>query len=133
MQAALIGLIQSGKSTLLSAVSGKDIPHPGTTAIEEGIVTIPDERVEWLAALHNSKKITHAAIDCFDVPGFDFTSEHGRAAARRYLQQIRTVDLLEDMSSIKDKTSRTALLMPRNDTSLKLLVLILLLNFLLVE
>ena len=94
MQAAVIGLLQSGKSTLVSAISGKAMPHPGTTAIEEAIVSVPDERVDWLATLHNSKKITHATIDCLDVPGFSFTDEHGRAAARRYLQQLRTVDLL---------------------------------------
>jgi GTP-binding protein YchF len=94
MQAAIIGLLQSGKSTLVSAISGKEIPHAGTTTIEEAIVSVPDERVDWLAALHNSKKITHATIDCLDVPGFNFADEHGRAAARRYLQQIRTVDLL---------------------------------------
>ncbi len=94
MQAAVIGLLQSGKSTLVSAISGKALPHPGTTAIEEAIVSVPDERVDWLAGLHKSKKITHATIDCLDVPGFNFADEHGRAAARRYLQQLRTVELL---------------------------------------
>jgi GTP-binding protein YchF len=94
MQAAVIGLLQSGKSTLVSAISGKHMPHAGTTAIEEAIVSVPDERVDWLAELHKSKKVTHATIDCLDVPGFSFADEHGRAAARRYLQQIRTVDML---------------------------------------
>jgi GTP-binding protein YchF len=94
MQAAIIGLLQSGKSTLVSAVSGKHLPPVGTTSIEEAIVTVPDERVDWLAEIHKSKKITHATIDCLDVPGFSFADEHGRAAARRYLQQIRTVDML---------------------------------------
>jgi GTP-binding protein YchF len=94
MQAAVIGLLQSGKSTLVSAISGKHMPPAGTTAIEEAIVSVPDERVDWLAEIHKSKKITHATIDCLDVPGFSFVDEHGRAAARRYLQQIRTVDML---------------------------------------
>lgn len=94
MQAAVIGLLQSGKSTLVSAISGKAMPQPGTTVIEEAIVSVPDERVDWLSKLHDSKKITHATIDCLDVPGFNFADEHGRAAARRYLQQIRTVELL---------------------------------------
>ena len=94
MKTAIIGLLQSGKSTLVSAISGKALPHPGTTAIEEAIVSVPDERADWLAKLHNSKKITHATIDCLDVPGFSFADDHGRAAARRYLQQLRTVELL---------------------------------------
>jgi GTP-binding protein YchF len=94
MQAAVIGLLQSGKSTLVSAISGKHMPPAGTTAIEEAIISVPDERVDWLGELHRSKKITHATVDCLDVPGFNFADEHGRAAARRYLQQIRTVELL---------------------------------------
>jgi GTP-binding protein YchF len=36
----------------------------------------------------------HATVDALDVPGFDFTSDHGRAAARRLIGQIRTVDML---------------------------------------
>jgi GTP-binding protein YchF len=94
MQAAVIGLLQSGKSTLVSAISGKHMPPVGTTAIEEAIVSVPDERIDWLGELHRSKKIMHATIDCLDVPGFNFADEHGRAAAKRYLQQIRTVELL---------------------------------------
>lgn len=94
MQAAIIGLLQSGKSTLVSAISGKHMPPAGTTAIEEAIVSVPDERVDWLSRLHNCKKTSHATIDCLDVPGFNFADEHGRTAARRHLQQIRTVELL---------------------------------------
>ena len=94
MQAAIIGLLQSGKSTLVSAISGRHMPLAGTTAIEEAIFSVPDERVDWLAELHKSKKITLATIDCLDVPGFNFADEHARTAARRHLQQIRTVDLL---------------------------------------
>ena len=40
------------------------------------------------------KKKVHATIDCLDVPGFNFADEHGRAAARRYIEKIRTVELL---------------------------------------
>ncbi|MBN1795382.1 MAG: redox-regulated ATPase YchF [Sedimentisphaerales bacterium] len=94
MKTAIIGLLQSGKSTLLSAISGKDVPPAGITNIEEVIVPVPDERLDWLQKLYDSKKITHATIDCLDVPGFSFTDDHGRAAARRYFQQMRTVELL---------------------------------------
>lgn len=88
-----MGLLQSGKSTILSAVSGKAI-STGSTAIEEAIVAVPDERLEWLAKHYRPKKIVHATIDCLDVPGFNFADEHGRAGARRLINQIRAVDLL---------------------------------------
>jgi len=94
LKAALLGLLQSGKSTILSAVSGKALPAPGSVAIEEAIVPVPDERLGWLTEYYKPKKTVPATIDCLDVPGFNFADEHGRAAARRLINQIRTVDML---------------------------------------
>jgi len=94
LKVALLGLLQSGKSTILSAVSGKKIPPIGSTSIEEAIVPVPDERLGWLTDYYKPKKTVYATIDCLDLPGFNFTDEHGRAAARRLINQIRTVELL---------------------------------------
>jgi GTP-binding protein YchF len=94
LKVALLGLLQSGKSTIFSAVSGKAVPPVGSTAIEEAIVHVPDERLDWLTELHKPKKTTYATVDCLDLPGFNFADEHGRAAARRLINQIRTVDLI---------------------------------------
>ena len=94
MKVALLGLLQSGKSTILSAISGKAIPAVGATAIEEAIVPVPDERLDWLTQYYKPKKTTYATIDCLDMPGFNFADEHGRAVARRLINQIRTIDLL---------------------------------------
>jgi len=93
LKVALIGLTQSGKSTLLSAISGKNISI-GSVNIEEAVVPVPDERLDWLTKLYKPKKTTPGTIDCLDIPGFDFTSDNGRAAARRLINQIRTVDLI---------------------------------------
>jgi GTP-binding protein YchF len=70
------------------------VPPVGSTAIEEAIVAVPDERVDWLVEYYKPKKTTCATIDCLDLPGFNFTDEHGRTAARRLINQIRTVDML---------------------------------------
>jgi GTP-binding protein YchF len=94
LKVALLGLMQSGKSTIMSAVSGKKIPPIGSTTIEEAIMPVPDERLDWLRDYYNPKKTTYATIDCLDLPGFNFIDEHGRAAARRLINQIRTVELL---------------------------------------
>ena len=94
MKVALIGLMQSGKSTILASVSGRETPAIGSVAIEEAIVPVPDERFDFLAEYCKPKKTTHATIDCLDTPGFNFTDEHGRTAARRLINKIRTVDLL---------------------------------------
>src|SRR5512146_83615 len=86
--------MQSGKSSILSAISGKAMPQIGSTAIEEAIVPVPDERINWLSELYKPKKTTYATIDCLDLPGVSFSDEHGRAAARRLINQIRSVDML---------------------------------------
>jgi GTP-binding protein YchF len=87
-------LIQSGKSSIFSAISGKAMPPIGSTSIEEAIVPVPDERIDLLTKLYKPKKITYATIDCLDLPGISFIDEHGRAAARRLINQIRTADML---------------------------------------
>jgi len=70
------------------------MPAVGAMAIEEAIVPVPDERLDWLAKHYNPKKVVHATVDCLDVPGLNFADEHGRTAARKLINQIRTVELL---------------------------------------
>jgi GTP-binding protein YchF len=92
MKVALIGLQQSGKSTILSAISGKEAAA-GSTEIHEQMVPVPDERLDWLAGLYQPEKVVRATVDSIDLPGLSFVDEHGRAAARRLFGNIRTVDL----------------------------------------
>ena len=94
MKVALVGLMQSGKSTLLSAVSGREPAAIGSTRIVEAVVPVPDERIDWLTGLYRPKKTTYATVDCADLPGFSFVDAAGRAAARRLIDQVRTVDML---------------------------------------
>lgn len=94
MKSALIGLMQSGKSTLLAGVSGKPMPPAGSTTIDEAVVPVPDGRLDWLTDYHKPKKTTRATIDCLDLPGFNFNDDSGRAAARRLIDPIRRVDML---------------------------------------
>jgi hypothetical protein len=93
MKVALIGLQQSGKSTILSAISGKPMPPLGSTDIHEQVVPVPDERLDWLNGLYQPNKVVRATIDCLDLPGVSFVDEHGRAAARKLFGNIRTMDL----------------------------------------
>ncbi|MFH1371241.1 MAG: redox-regulated ATPase YchF [Planctomycetota bacterium] len=94
MKVALLGLMQSGKSTLFSAISGKQMLPAGTTTIEQAVVACPDERIDWLSTIYKPEKKVYATIDCLDVPGLNFADDHGRAAARRLIDQVRTVDML---------------------------------------
>jgi GTP-binding protein YchF len=94
LKVALLGLLESGKSTIFSAMSGKGISPVGSTTIEEAMVSVPDERLDWLAEYYKPKKTTYATIDCLDLPGLNFIDEHGRVASRRLINQIRTVELV---------------------------------------
>jgi hypothetical protein len=94
LKVALLGLLESGKSTIFASLSGKPMPLVGATTMEEAIVHVPDQRLDWLTEHYRPKKTTYATIDCLDLPGFNFLDEHGRAAARRLISQIRTVDML---------------------------------------
>ena len=94
MKAAFLGAIGSGKSTLLAAVSGRKVHHGGSVQIEEVIATVPDERLDWLFQHYKPKKKVNATIDCLDLPGLSFADDHSRAAARRLLEQVRTVEML---------------------------------------
>ena len=80
MKTALLGLSQSGKSTIFSAISGKAIPPMGLNNIEEAIVPVPDERLVWLEKLYKPAE---------DGPGDDRRAGpaglqlHGRARPDR--------------------------------------------------
>jgi len=93
LKAAFLGLAQSGKSTLVSAVSGKSPAPMGSVDVHEVMVSVPDERLDWLTGLYQPKGTVHATVDCVDMPGLSFTDDHGRAAARKLLNQSRTADM----------------------------------------
>lgn len=93
MKAAFIGLMQSGKSTILSAVTGKEPAPMGSTDIHAEMVPVPDERMDWLTELYQPKKTVQATVDCQDLPGLSFMDEHGRTAARRLFNDVRTLDM----------------------------------------
>ena len=94
MKVALLGLMQSGKSTLVSAVSGREASAAGAARIVETVLPVPDERIDWLTGLYEPKKTTYATVECADVPGLSFVDPAGRAAARRLFEQVRMADML---------------------------------------
>ena len=108
MKVALLGLMQSGKSTLFSAISGKQMLPAGTTNIEQAIIASPDERIVWLTGHYKPKKTVYATIECLDVPGLNFSDDHGRAAAKRLIDQIRIVDMIALVIGAYDASANPA-------------------------
>ncbi|MBN2211829.1 MAG: redox-regulated ATPase YchF [Sedimentisphaerales bacterium] len=96
MQAALIGLTQSGKSTLFSAVT-EGHTHAGAAIghqTDKAVVKVPDDRLAVLTEVYQPKKTTHATIEFLDLPGLSFLDEAHRQEARRIVAQARQADML---------------------------------------
>lgn len=73
MKVTLIGLPNSGKTTIFNAVTGQNLDTPiySTTSDEAnpGIVKVPDARVDRLSEIYAPKKTTYATIEYLDLPG----------------------------------------------------------------
>lgn len=72
MKLGIIGLPQSGKTTIFNALTRSNRPlamSAGRIEITTAVVDVPDERLLRLAALFASKKIVHAQISFADVAG----------------------------------------------------------------
>src|SRR6266576_1766953 len=62
----LVGLPQSGKSTLFTALTKLGAAGGRSS---QAVVPVPDPRVAVLAELERSRKIVHAQVRFVDVPG----------------------------------------------------------------
>ncbi len=98
MKLGVVGLPNVGKSTLFNAIT-----HAGAMAanfpfctIEPnvGIVAVPDERLDKLAALYNSKKIVPATIEFVDIAGLVRGASKGEGLGNKFLSHIREVDAI---------------------------------------
>jgi GTP-binding protein YchF len=94
MNCAILGLPQSGKSTLFTAVSGIKPDPSDTVHHKRAVVSVPDARLPALANEFRSKKTTYATIEFWDFPGCYLADAHGRDQWRRFLPDLRQADAL---------------------------------------
>ncbi len=96
MQVALIGLSQSGKTTLFSAVTEGHVPAGAGSAhqVDKAIVKVPDPRLQILTDMYSPKKTIPATIEFLDLPGLSFADEPSKQDARRIIAQARQTDML---------------------------------------
>ena len=98
MKLGVVGLPNVGKSTLFNAITqaGAEIANYPFCTIEPnvGVVAVPDERLEKLAALYNSKKITPTYLKFVDIAGLVKGASRGEGLGNKFLSHIREVDAI---------------------------------------
>lgn len=99
LKAGIVGLPNVGKSTLFNAVTrtrkaqAANFPFC-TIEPNVGIVNVPDERLDRLAALTGSEKTIYAAIEFVDIAGLVKGASEGEGLGNQFLSHIREVDAI---------------------------------------
>ena len=84
MDIAIIGLPQSGKTTLFNALTlGKsDASGGGAAELHVGVVKVPDPRLDYLAGIYRPRKVVPAEIRYTDLPGPDAMAKSAGISGR---------------------------------------------------
>ena len=98
MKLGIVGLPNVGKSTLFNAITNAGVPADNyafcTIDPNVGVVSVPDERLEWLRDVHKPKKFTPAVIEFVDIAGLVKGASRGEGLGNKFLSNIRTTDAI---------------------------------------
>lgn len=98
LQVGIVGLPNVGKSTLFKALTKNpvDINNYPFCTIEPnvGVVEVPDERLDKLAAMSKSAKIVPTVIEFVDIAGLVKGAAEGEGLGNKFLANIREVDAI---------------------------------------
>ena len=121
MKLGVVGLPNVGKSTLFNAITQAkaEIANYPVCTIEPnvGVVAVPDERLDKLAALYDSKKITPTYLKFVDIAGLVKGASRGEGLGNKFLSHIREVDAIvhvvrcfedADVTHVSDKIDPVA-------------------------
>lgn len=98
MKLGIVGLPNVGKSTLFNAITHAQVEaanYPFATIDPNiGVVTVPDDRLEVLAKINESKNIIPATIEFYDIAGLVKGASEGEGLGNKFLSNIREVDAI---------------------------------------
>jgi GTP-binding protein YchF len=96
MKLGIIGLPQSGKTTIFNALTRGDRPtgHSaggGRFEVQTAVVSVPDPRVDTLSALFKPRKTIYAQVTYADIAGLEGAGDKGGFSGP-LLNQLTTMD-----------------------------------------
>ncbi len=94
----IVGLPNSGKSTLFNALTKKSVPaenYPFCTIDKNvGVVQIPDSRLDLLSNFFQAQKIVPSAMTFVDIAGLVKGASKGEGLGNQFLAHIKEVDVI---------------------------------------